>query len=221
VETFSSRLFRQPNHGTDSSRTWALFFRGTLLIIFGAASILLPTKILFFRVFELALGRPQSSTGNMTAFACVLGIVVIVLIDTLLHLFSSFELQGMSHALPLGSFGIVAIVPALFWPDVTAYVAILLIAGCAVLIGTLELVDMVGHRNVSKPWFLIASTGLMLITVGAFTMVRFFAGTVILLVGIGIAAIVRGVLLIVRGFDVRAIKSPTVVDSTHSRRRAA
>lgn len=190
-------------------------------MIFGAASILLPTKILFFRVFELALGRPQSSTGNMTAFACVLGIVAIALIDALPHSFSTFELQGLSHALLLASFGIVAIVPAILWPDVTAYVAIPLIASCAVLIGTLELVEMAGHRNVSKSWFLIASTGLVLITVGALTMIPFFAGTVIMLVGLGIAAIVRGVLLIVRGFDVRAIKQPTVADSTDSSRRAA
>jgi uncharacterized membrane protein HdeD (DUF308 family) len=157
----------------------------------------------------------------MTALACVLGIVVIALIDALLHLFSSFELEGMSHALLLASIGIAAIVFAIFSPDITAYIAIVLIAGCAVLIGTLEVVDVVGHRNVSKPRFLIASSALVLIALGVFTMIRVFAGAVIMLAGIAIAAIVLGALLIVRGLDVRAMKPPTVVDSMHSDRRAA
>jgi DNA-binding NarL/FixJ family response regulator len=33
------------------------------ILLFGAASILLPAKILFFRMFELALGNPQSFSG--------------------------------------------------------------------------------------------------------------------------------------------------------------
>jgi len=104
---------------------------------------------------------------------------------------------------------------------VTAYIAIVLIAGCAVLIGTVEVVDVLGHRNVSKPRFLIASSALVLIALGLFTMIRVFAGAVIMLAGIAIAAIVRGALLIVPGLDARAIKPPTVVDSMHSDRRAA
>jgi len=99
--------------------------------------------------------------------------------------------------------------------------AIVLIAGCAVLIGTLEVVDVVGHRNVSKPRFLIVPSALVLIALGVFTMIRVFAGAAIMLGGIAIAAIVRGTLLIVRGLDARARKPPTVVDAVHSDRRAA
>ena len=221
MTTSSLRLFQQPSHRRESARTRALFLRGMLLMIFGAASILLPTKILFFRVFELALGRPQSSTGNMTALACLLGIAVIALVDALPHLFYSFEFDGTTHALLLAGIGIAAIVFAILWPDIAAYVAILLIAGCAVLIGILELIDVVGHHNLSKPWLLVAFSGMVLIALGAFTMVRFFAGAIIMLAGIGTAAIIRGVLLIVRGFNVRAIKPPVVADSTHIPRRAA
>ena len=91
-------------------------------------------------------------------------------------------------------------IAAIFWPGMTAYVAVNLIGLWAILIGVLEL-DSARHSTKDRALLIIAAFASIAIGVGLMRWV--FAGAVLISAIVGVAAAARGVSLIVSGIHER------------------
>jgi uncharacterized membrane protein HdeD (DUF308 family) len=125
---------------TDAPRSWwKLILSGLLAFALGIAAVLLPANIMFARILDVIFGQAKPLSGRMTAVAALLALVALVAVDGLINLFGSGVINQRAARIR-GIVGIAVAIAAVFWPGITAFVAVELIGLWAVLVGVLELI---------------------------------------------------------------------------------
>jgi len=190
-------------HSEAQRSWWKLVLTGLLAFVFGVAAILLPARIMFERILDVIFGNAKPFSGSMTAVAALLALVALVAIDGLLHLFGSGVI-GKRASRIRGIVGVAVAIAVVFWPGITAYIAVDLIGLWAVLIGILELVF--AHDS-AKRQTLLNIAAIASIAIGVCIMRWVFAGAVLVSAVVGVAAAARGVSLIVSGIHERTNQS--------------
>jgi uncharacterized membrane protein HdeD (DUF308 family) len=181
---------------------WKLVLTGLLAFIFGIAAVLLPANIMFGRILDVIFGHAKRFSGSMTAVAILLALVALVAIDGLVNLFGPGVMDKRA-AKVRGVVGVVAAIAAVFWPGMTVYTAVELIGLWAVLVGLLELVFARNSAKDKKDRVLMIIAGIAAIVIGIGMMKWVFAGAVVISAIVGIAAVARGVSLIISGISER------------------
>jgi uncharacterized membrane protein HdeD (DUF308 family) len=179
--------------------SWTLILTGLLAFAFGIAAVVFPANIMFGRILDVILGRAKPLSGSMTAVAALLALVALVAFDGLLNLFGAGMMSQRATRLR-GVVGVAVAIAAIFWPGMTAYVAVNLIGLWAILIGVLEL-DSARHSAKDRALLIIAAIASIAIGVGMMKWV--FAGAVLVGAVVGVAAAARGISLIVSGIHER------------------
>jgi uncharacterized membrane protein HdeD (DUF308 family) len=189
-----------PNQSSAAPRSgWELVLSGLLAFAFGIAAVYFPANIMFGRIIDVIFGDAKPLSGGMTAVAALLALVVLVAVDGLINLFGE-GLIDKNVARIRGTAGIAVAIAAVFWPGITAFVAVELIGLWAVLVGILELA-FVRDSAKDRALQIIAAVALILIGVGMMRWV--FAGAVVVSAVVGVAAAARGVSLILSGIHER------------------
>ena len=179
--------------------SWTLILTGLFAFAFGIAAVVFPANIMFGRILDVILGRAKPLSGSMTAVAALLALAALVAIDGLLYLFGARMMSQRATRLR-GVVGVAVAIAAIFWPGMTAYVAVNLIGLWAILIGVLEL-DSARHSAKDRALLIIAAIASIAIGVGMMKWV--FAGAVLISAIVGVAAAARGISLIVSGIHER------------------
>src|SRR5258708_38304513 len=89
----------------------------------GLASFLLPAKIMFSRILDVIFGEAKPLSGSMTATAALLGLVALVAVDGLVHLFGTGVTEKRVTRLR-GVIGVAGAIAAAFWPGNTGYFSV-------------------------------------------------------------------------------------------------
>jgi uncharacterized membrane protein HdeD (DUF308 family) len=189
-------------HPQSQSSWWKLVLTGFLAFALGIAAILLPARIMFSRILDVIFGEAKPLSGSMTAIGALLGLVALVAVDGLVHLFGAGVSEKRVTRLR-GVIGVAVAIAAVFWPGMTVYVAVELIGLWAILVGVLELffARRSGIDEKDRVRLIIAAIAAIVVGVGIMTWV--FAGAVVISAVIGVAAAARGVSLILSGIHQR------------------
>ena len=174
---------------------WKLILSGLLAFAFGIAIVYLPTQIMFRRILDVIFGDAKQMSGGMTAVGALLALVAVVASDGLINLFGA-GVMNKSASRIRGMAGVAGAIAALFWPGITAFVAVEIIGLWAVLLGVLELAFA---HDAAKDRALTIIAAIALIAVGVGIMRWVFAGAVVVSAVVGVAAAARGVSLILSG----------------------
>jgi uncharacterized membrane protein HdeD (DUF308 family) len=158
---------------------------------------------MFAGILDLIFGKSKPLSGGMTAVAILLALVALVAIDGLLNLFGTGSTTTRATRVR-GVVGIAVAIAAVFWPGITAYVAVELIGSWAILVGVLELIFAKDSGADGKDRTLLIIAGIAAIVIGIGMMRWVFTGAVLVSVIVGIAAAARGVSLIMSGIRERA-----------------
>src|SRR5882762_4407919 len=164
-------------HSEAQRSWWKLVLTGFLAFALGIAAVLLPAQIMFSRILDVIFGEAEPLSGSMTATAALLGLVALVAVDGLVHLFGVTEKRVTRLR---GVIGVAVAIAAVFWPGMTVYVAVELIGLWAVLVGVLELfvVRASGTDAKDRVQLIIAAMAAIVVGVGIMTWV--FAGAVVI-----------------------------------------
>jgi uncharacterized membrane protein HdeD (DUF308 family) len=195
---------------------WKLVLTGFLAIAFGMAVIVLPARIMFGRILDVIFGVSEPLSGGMTAVAALLALVALVAVDGLVNLFGTGAINKRATRLR-GVLGVAVAIAAVFWPGRTAYAAVELIGVWAIVIGVLEVFFARYSSENAQDRTLLIVAAIASIVIGAGVMMRPFAGAVVVGAVVGIAAVARGVSLIVSGISERSHQ----FDGTQAIRRHA
>jgi len=164
---------------------WAILIRGILAILFGILAFALPgvtlvTLVVLYGAFAFADG----------IFALVAAI-------------------GGGTPVPrwwlalIGVFGIAAGVLTFFWPQITALVLLMFIAGWAIATGVMQIIGAIKLRaEIDDEWLLIAS-GVLSVVFGVSMVMWPGAGALALILVIGSFAVVYGILLVMFSLRLR------------------
>ena len=164
-----------------SKHWWVIALRGLFAILFGILAFMLPG--LTFRVLVLFFG----------AFALVDGIWAVV--HGISQKWLTLFLEGL--------IGIAAGVFTFFWPGITAFVLIYIIAFWAVITGVLEIVTAIRLRKTITGEWLMALGGIISIIFGVFVATYPRSGALAVIWIIGVYAIVFGLLFMILAFRYR------------------
>ena len=156
--------------------------RGIFAIVFGIVAFVLPSVT--FQVLVLFFG----------AFAFVDGIWAVA---------HGISQKGLFLFLE-GLFGIAAGVVTFFWPGITAFALIYIIAAWAVITGALEIGTAIRLRKAIAGEWLMAFSGILSIIFGVIVAVMPVVGALAVIWIIGAYAIVFGVLFMILAFRVRS-----------------
>lgn len=174
---------------------WKLVLNGLLAFAFGIAAVYFPAEIMFRRILDVIFGDAKPLSGSMTAVSALLALVALVAVDGLLNLFEVGVID--KHAARIrGLAGVAVAIAAVFWPGITAFVAVEIIGLWAVLLGVLELAFT---NDTAKDRALTSIAAIALIAIGVGMMRWVFAGAVVVSAVVGVAAAARGVSLILSG----------------------
>jgi uncharacterized membrane protein HdeD (DUF308 family) len=174
---------------------WKLILSGLLAFAFGIAVVYFPAQIMFRRMLDVIFGDAKHMSGGMTAVAALLALVVLVAADGLINLFGAGVINKRASRIR-GIAGVAVAIAALFWPGITAFVAVEIIGLWAVLLGVLELAFA---HDAAKDRALTIIAAIALIVIGVGMMRWVFAGAVVVSAVVGVAAAARGVSLILSG----------------------
>ena len=164
---------------------WLILLRGVLAVIFGVLTFVWPGITLFTLVIMYG------------AFALVDGVLAIVA-----------AIRGGAPAprwwlALVGLFGIAAGVLTVMWPQITAFVLLMFIAGWAIATGIMQIIGAIKMRNeIEGEWLLIAS-GVLSVVFGLMVVAWPGAGALAMVLVIGSFAILYGILLIGFSFKLR------------------
>ena len=165
---------------------WLILLRGVCAIIFGLLAITWPglslfTLIILYGVFALF-------DGGLAIGAAIMG-----------------DAPAPRWWLALvGVFGIAAGAVTLLWPGITGLVLLFFIAGWAIAAGVFEIIGAIRLRKeIENEWLLITS-GVLSVLFGVIILMYPGAGALGLAFGIGMFAVLYGLLLV--GFALRLRK---------------
>jgi uncharacterized membrane protein HdeD (DUF308 family) len=169
-----------------SRNWWALALRGVLAIVFGIIAFLWP---------------------NITVVSLVWLFGAYALADGILAIAAAWRASaGGQHWGELfveGLLGIVVALIAFFRPDITALVAVYLVAAWAVITGVMEIVEAVRLRQVIDNEWTLGLMGVVSVLFGILLFYRPGAGVLAWVWVIAAYAILFGILLLVLAFRVR------------------
>jgi uncharacterized membrane protein HdeD (DUF308 family) len=103
-----------------------------------------------------------------------------------------------------GAAGIAAGMMTLFWPALTAVVLLYLIAAWALVTGTFEIAAAIRLRKVISDEWLLVLSGVASIALGILLMLSPAAGALALIIWIGAAAFVSGIMFVVLSLRLRS-----------------
>ena len=105
-----------------------------------------------------------------------------------------------------GAAGVIAGILALVWPGITALVPLFLIAAWAIVTGVAELVAAVRLRRIIRNEWLLVLIGVASILFGVLLVINPGAGLLTLVWLIGAYSLIGGVLLLALAFRLRSLK---------------
>jgi len=181
---------------------WKQVLIGVVAIAFGICAIAFPAGIIFSRLLDVIFGVAKPLSGRMTAVAAMLALVALVAVDGLTNLFGTGVMDKRGARIR-GTIGVATGIAAIFWPGRTAYIAVELIGLWAIAIGVLELFFARYSREDGKNRALLIVAAIASMAVGVGLMWWAFAGAVVISAMVGIAAMARGVSLIMSGISLR------------------
>ena len=191
------------NNGRDEQRSWwKRVLTGILAIVFGLCAIAFPAGIMFGRILDVSFGQAKRYSGSMTAVAVLLALVAWVAIDGLVHLFGT-RARDKHTTRVRGVAGVAVAIAAVIWPGQTAYISVELIGLWAVLVGVLELYVARYSRENGKDRAFLILAAIASILVGVGLMIWAFMGAVVISATVGVAAVARGVSLMMSGISER------------------
>lgn len=164
---------------------WLIVLRGVLAVVFGVLAFIWPGITLITLIFLYG------------AFAFADGVLAI-----------AAAIRGGSPVprwwlVLVGMFGILAGVLTAVWPQITALVLLLFIAGWAIATGVLQIIGAIKLRHeIDDEWLLIAS-GVLSVAFGVLLAAWPGAGALAMVLVIGAFAIMYGALLILFGLRLR------------------
>jgi uncharacterized membrane protein HdeD (DUF308 family) len=158
--------------------------RGIVAILLGIVSIVLPGAA--FMSFVIAFGVYAIVDGGIT------------LVDAV-----RAPAPGRGAAIFSGLISMVVGVLALAWPDITAFVLIMLIASWAMVAGIFEIAAAIQLRKEITGEWLLALQGVLSIAFGAALVIAPLVGAIVIGLWIGSYALVMGGLLIALAFRLR------------------
>jgi len=181
---------------------WKQVLIGVVAIAFGICAIVFPGGIMFSRLLDVVLGVAKPLSGSMTAVAALLALVALVAVDGLVNLFGTGVMDKRGARIR-GAIGVATVIAAIFWPGRTAYIAVALIGLWAITIGALELrfarYSLEDRKN--RALLIVAAIASMAVGVGLMRWT--LAGAVVISAMVGIAAMARGVSLMISGISLR------------------
>ena len=189
------------NQSTNRS-WWKQVLIGVVAIAVGICAIAFPAGIMFSRLLDVIVGEAKPLSGSMTAVAFMLALVALVAVDGLANLFGT-GVMDQRGARIRGVIGVATGIAAIFWPGRTAYIAVELIGLWAITIGVLELLFARYSREGGKNRALVIVAAIASMAVGVGLMWWAFAGAVVISAMVGIAAMARGVSLMMSGLSLR------------------
>jgi uncharacterized membrane protein HdeD (DUF308 family) len=181
---------------------WKQVLIGVAAIAFGICAIAFPAGIMFSRVLDVIFGVAKPLSGSMTAVAAMLALVALVAVDGLANLFGTGVMDKRGARIR-GVLGVATGIAAIFWPGRTAYIAVELIGLWAITVGVLELLFARYSRKDGKDRALLIAAAIASMAVGVGLMWWAFAGAVVISAMVGIAAMARGVSLMMSGISTR------------------
>jgi len=165
---------------------WILGIRGLLAVLFGLAAIVWPRLTLL--VLVLLFG----------AYALVDGVIAVVVSLQVRRVFTRWWVLLLE-----GLVGIIAGLLTFLWPGITALVLLYVIAFWAIVTGVFEIAAALsGWLPVAQEWSL-ALAGVLSVLLGVLLAILPGVGLLSLVWLIGVYAIVFGVLLLIRAFQLR------------------
>lgn len=157
---------------------WLILLRGVLAILFGVLAFIWPGITLITLIF--LYGAFAFADGILSIAAAIRG---------------GSPVPRWWLAL-IGAFGIAAGVLTAVWPQITALVLLLFIAGWAIATGVLQIIGAIKLRDeIDDEWLLIAS-GVLSVAFGVLLALWPGAGALAMILVIGAFAILEGVLLV-------------------------
>jgi len=165
---------------------WILGIRGLLAVLFGLAAIVWPRLTLL--VLVLLFG----------AYALVDGVIAVVVSLQVRRVFTRWWVLLLE-----GLVGIIAGLLTFLWPGITALVLLYVIAFWAIVTGVFEIAAALsGWLPVAQEWSL-ALAGVLSVLLGVLLVILPGVGLLSLVWLIGVYALVFGVLLLIRAFQLR------------------
>jgi hypothetical protein len=181
---------------------WKRVLTGILAIAFGLCAIAFPAGILVGRILDVIFGQAKPFSASMTAVGALLALVAWVAIDGLVHLFRTSANDKRTTRVR-GAAGVAVAIAAIIWPGQTAYISVELIGLWAILVGVLELYVAGYSREKGKDRAFLILAAIASIFVGVGVMIWAFVGAVVISATVGVAAVARGVSLMMSGISER------------------
>lgn len=181
---------------------WKQILIGVLAIVFGICAIVFPARIMMGRLLDDIFGGATPLSASMTAVAALLVLVAMVAIDAVVNLFGTGVMDKRRTRIR-GAIGAAVLLAAISWPGKTAYVAVELIGLWAIAVGVLELMYARYSHEDKKSRALIICAAIASMALGVGIMVWVFVAAVAISVLVGLAAMARGVSLMMTGISDR------------------
>jgi len=167
---------------------WVLALRGLAGVIFGVLAFLWPGMTLF--VLVVLFG----------AYALVNGIFSFMLAAKAPKGYPNF-----GSLILAGIFGVLAGLITLFWPGITAFSLLIVIAAWAIVNGIMEIYYAIKLRKEIKGEWLLALAGILSVIFGVLLLLNPFVGALVLVLWIGSFAVVFGILLMILAFKMKRL----------------
>jgi uncharacterized membrane protein HdeD (DUF308 family) len=167
---------------------WVLALRGLAGVIFGVLTFLWPGITLF--VLVVLFG----------AYALVNGIFSFMLAAKAPKGYPNF-----GSLILAGIFGVLAGLITFFWPGITAFSLLIVIAAWAIVNGIMEIYYAIKLRKEIKGEWLLALAGILSVIFGALLLLNPFVGALDLDLWIGSFAVVFGILLMILALKMKRL----------------
>jgi uncharacterized membrane protein HdeD (DUF308 family) len=177
---------------------WKQILLGVLAIAFGICAVALPGGIIMGRVLDSIFRVAKPFSASMTAVAAMLALVALVAADALLNLLGT-GVMGKQGTRLRGAIGAATVVAAIFWPGRTAYIAVELLGVWAIAVGILELLFARYWAHDFKSRALLIVAAIASIVMGVGVMRWALVGAVVVGAVVGLAAMTRGISLMMSG----------------------
>ena len=162
--------------------------RGLAGVIFGVLTFLWPGMTLF--VLVVLFG----------AYALVNGIFSFMLAAKAPKGYPNF-----GSLILAGIFGVLAGLITLFWPGITAFSLLIVIAAWAIVNGIMEIYYAIKLRKEIKGEWLLVLAGILSVVFGVLLLLNPFVGALVLVLWIGSFAVVFGILLMILAFKMKRL----------------
>jgi uncharacterized membrane protein HdeD (DUF308 family) len=175
------------NRASISRNWWILTVRGVIAILFGIMAFAWP---------------------GLTALVLVLLFGAYALVDGVVAVVHAFQMRSMTSnwwvLLVEGIAGIIFGVLALVWPGITAITLLYIVAIWAIITGIIEITSAFSLRGAGGLEWALGIAGVLSILFGVVLFLDAAAGILALIWLIALYAIIFGVVLVIRSFQLRS-----------------